>query len=117
VAGSASAKSLKILEVGAGTGGATSHILPKLDAARASYTFTDVSPLFLERVRAKFSGHPSLATKVLDVGKDPAAQGFEPASFDLIVAANVLHATPRLDRTVRHLVDLLAPGGALLLVE
>ena len=117
VAASPDGRSLKILEVGAGTGGATSHTLPKLDAARTSYTFTDVSPLFLERARAKFSGHPSLTAKVFDVARDPAAQGFQPGSFDIVIAANVIHATPRLDVTVRHLVDLLAPGGVLLLVE
>src|SRR5580704_5784922 len=108
---------LKILEVGAGTGGATSHILPLLDPARTNYVFSDVSPLFLERARAKFSGFASLSTKVFDVAKDPAEQGLQPNSFDLIIAANVLHATPRVDVTTRHLRQLLAPGGVLLLLE
>jgi hypothetical protein len=27
--------------------------------------------------------------KILDISKDPQDQGFEPASFDLIIAANV----------------------------
>src|SRR4029078_5393630 len=46
-----------------------------------------------------------------------APQGFEPRSFDLVIAANVLHATPDVDQAVARLKTLLAPGGALLLLE
>lgn len=108
---------LRILEVGAGTGGTTAHILPRLAGTSARYTFTDVSPVFLERAQAQFSEFPFLTTRLLDVTKDPAGQGFEPASFDLIIAANVLHATPDVAASVTRLHGLLAPGGALLLLE
>lgn len=53
-------RTLRVLEIGAGTGGATSAVLPRLDPARTSYTFTDISPLFLARARETFAGHPSV---------------------------------------------------------
>ena len=108
---------LRILEVGAGTGGTTSLVLPRLAASGARYLFTDVSPLFLERAREKFRGHPGLATAIFDVTADPAGQGLEPGAFDLVIAANVLHATPDVAAAAQRLRTLLAPGGVLLLLE
>ena len=108
---------LRILEVGAGTGGTTSLVLPRLAATGARYLFTDVSPLFLERAREKFRAQPGLATAIFDVTADPAGQGLEPGAFDLVIAANVLHATPDVAAAVQRLRTLLAPGGVLLLLE
>ena len=36
---------------------------------------------------------------ILDIEKDPMTQGFAPQQFDLIIAANVLHATKNLHET------------------
>src|SRR5262249_29554557 len=44
---------LRLLEVGGGTGGTTSYVLPN-DAVE--YVFTDISPLFVERAKAEFPG-------------------------------------------------------------
>ncbi len=108
---------LRVLEVGAGTGGLTSFLLPRLPADRCEYVFTDVSPLFLHAARERFREFPFLQTALLDIGKPPRGLGFEPGSFDLIVAANVLHATPRLHDTLRHVRQLLKPNGWLILLE
>ena len=55
--------------------------------------------------------------KILDISKDPIEQGFEAASFDLIIATNVLHATPVLQTTLTHVHKLLDPRGRLYLQE
>lgn len=113
----AGARSLRILEVGAGTGGTTAQILARLPARGVTYVFTDVSGVFLDRAQTQFAAYPFLSTRLFDVTQDPAGQGFGPGGFDLIVGSNVLHATPRLATVVNRLRDLLAPGGALLLLE
>ena len=46
-------RALSILEIGAGTGGTTSALLPVLPAGRTRYVYTDVSPLFTARARAR----------------------------------------------------------------
>ena len=107
---------LRVLEIGGGTGGTTAHLLPLLPAERTRYTFTDVSPAFVERARSGFGTFPFLEGRVLDIAASPAAQGFA-SGYDLIVAANVLHATPDLRQTLRHVRQLLAPGGTLVLLE
>ena len=111
-------RKLRVLEAGAGTGGTTSLVLPRLKPDCVDYIFSDVSQLFLDRARAKFGAeYPFLQTRLFDVAKDAAPQGFADGSFDLILAANVLHATPDVSEAVARLRRLLAPGGVLVLLE
>ena len=108
---------VRILEIGAGTGGTTSFLFPHLPAERTRYTFTDVSPLFLTRARDEFRDHPFASFELLDIEKPPVGQGFSERSFDVIIAANVLHATRDLHETLGNAASLLAPGGLLILLE
>ncbi|MFF7856439.1 amino acid adenylation domain-containing protein [Streptomyces sp. NPDC007904] len=108
----------RILEIGAGVGGTTAAALAALDAhgvRDAAYTYTDVSQAFLQHGRRRFGDR--VAPRLLDIEKNPGAQGFPEAAADLVVASNVIHATRDLSRTLDHIGRLLAPGGRLLLVE
>ncbi|MGC3998936.1 MAG: SDR family NAD(P)-dependent oxidoreductase [Anaeromyxobacter sp.] len=116
-AGLAPGQRLRVLEIGAGTGGTTAAALAALPAEQVQYTFTDLSPLFLERAAERFGAHPGLRRALLDVERDPAAQGFEPGAQDVVIAANVLHAAADLRQALAHVRRLLAPGGLLLLLE
>ena len=124
----ASGKSnLKVLEIGAGTGGATARVLEALSIetrdvptapSLSEYVFTDISTTFFENARNKFSNMAHQMTfKKLDVTKDPEQQGFNDADFDLVIAANVLHATPDLGTTLENVRRLIKPDGRLLLYE
>ncbi|PYI33512.1 hypothetical protein BP00DRAFT_366747 [Aspergillus indologenus CBS 114.80] len=110
----------RILEIGAGTGGATTGILEALDGRFASYTFTDISTGFFEAAATQFArwvGSGQMQFQALDVERELGAQGFEEAAFDVIVASNVLHATKSLRATMENVRRLLRPGGFLLLLE
>ncbi|EOD50626.1 putative polyketide synthase protein [Neofusicoccum parvum UCRNP2] len=113
---------LRVLEIGAGTGGTTHAILRGLRSAfderlYSQYTFTDVSSGFFHAAHERFADAAGLDFAVLDISRDPTAQGFAAGAYDLVIAANVLHATPALAATLRNVRTLLAPGGALLLQE
>ena len=109
---------LRVLEVGAGIGSATESILPELPAGRFDLMYTDISAGFFADAEARFSaGGASIDFRVLDIEKDPMAQGFEPHGYDLIIAANVLHATRFLDKTLAHCRAMLAPSGLLVALE
>ena len=88
---------LRVLEIGAGTGATSEHVLRALvphAAAIAEYRYTDVSRAFLIHAERQFGRDVSyLATGLFDVEKAPVDQGIDPASYDLVIAANVLHAT------------------------
>ena len=108
---------LRILEIGAGTGATTSQLLPLLPAQRTEYVFSDVSDVFTKNAAATFQAYPFLRPALLDIDRDPVDQGFSGQQFDIIVAANVLHATAKLGRTLQHVRKLMAPGGLLVLLE
>ncbi|MEQ9332960.1 SDR family NAD(P)-dependent oxidoreductase [Thalassobaculum sp.] len=108
---------LRVLEVGGGTGGTTRHLLPVLAGRLAEYRFTDVSAGFLAAAGRRFAGVDGFAADVLDIERDPAGQGATAGDVDIVVAANVLHATADLSAAVGHAAAALAPGGWLLLVE
>jgi SAM-dependent methyltransferase len=46
-------RTVRILEIGAGTGGTTAHVLPRLDPSRTDYVFTDISNLFAAKAAQK----------------------------------------------------------------
>jgi acyl transferase domain-containing protein len=81
---------MKVLEIGAGTGSATAHILDALEGRVAEYVYTDVTPSFFVKARERFTS-PKMTFKTLDISRDPVPQGFAERGFDLIVAANVSH--------------------------
>jgi amino acid adenylation domain-containing protein len=108
---------LRVLEMGAGTGGTTQAVLPRLIPDAAEYVFTDVSSYFTTQAATTFALFPFMTFRTLDVEQEPATQGFALARYDLILAANVLHATRDLRQSLSHILSLLAPGGQLLLLE
>ncbi|WP_162232541.1 class I SAM-dependent methyltransferase, partial [Methylogaea oryzae] len=108
---------IRILEIGAGTGASTAYLLQRLPMERVRYTFSDISPHFAAKARQRFGAYSSIDYRTLDIEHDPTAQGYDAHGFDLVVAANVLHATRDLAATLRHAGSLLAPGGLLVLLE
>ncbi|KFY81215.1 hypothetical protein V499_00041 [Pseudogymnoascus sp. VKM F-103] len=116
---------LDYLEIGAGTGGATFPVLQALSGCDKhqyprlkSFTYTDISTGFFEQAAEKFSKWAGLMEfKKLDIEQDPDVQGFKDGRFDVILAANVLHATYDIDRTMAHVRKLLRPGGKLILLD
>ncbi|KAI1374100.1 hypothetical protein F4677DRAFT_427124 [Hypoxylon crocopeplum] len=113
---------LKILEIGAGTGGTTQPVLDSLTSADDkrmyySYTFTDISSGFLVAAKDRFKNYDGIEYRTLDITKDPLGQGFEANSYDMIVASNVIHATPSIIESLKHVHKLLTPKGRLFLQE
>ncbi|KAL8383428.1 hypothetical protein RB595_006943 [Gaeumannomyces hyphopodioides] len=108
----------EILEVGAGTGGATREILGLVGDRFAAYTFTDVSAGFFVDAQDEFAPFQDRMTyRVLDLEKDVQAQGFKESSCDVLVASFVIHATRSIAQTLRRVRTLLKPGGYLVLYE
>ncbi|KAL2865305.1 type I polyketide synthase [Aspergillus lucknowensis] len=119
---------LRILEVGAGTGGMTGHVLAALQEREArtgapsfaTYTYTDISPAFFEQARLRWpelQAEGRLEFSTLNLEKPLASQGVSPGSYDLVIAGSVLHATLDLEATIRNVRTALTPGGRLILLE
>jgi SAM-dependent methyltransferase/acyl carrier protein len=108
---------LRVLEIGAGTGGTTSSLLSVLPPDRSEYVFTDVSDAFIDRARERFAAYPQLKFGRFDLELGATEQGLEGAQFDVIVSANCVHASRDLRAVLSRLRELLAPNGVLMLVE
>lgn len=113
---------LRVLEIGAGTGGTTDLILRGLHSERGermfhSYVFTDISAGFFGAAKERFASVQGMQYMSLDITRDPEQQGFTLASFDLVIVANVVHATPCLSQTLKNVRKLLRPDGKLLMEE
>ncbi|WP_143847062.1 SDR family NAD(P)-dependent oxidoreductase [Nocardiopsis sp. JB363] len=110
---------IRVVEVGAGTGGTTQALVPVLrrEWDRIDYVYTDLSAGFLRHGRRMLDELDNVEFRRMDVAASPAWQGFASGAADVVVAANVLHATPDLRAAVRHTAELLRPGGWLVLLE
>jgi acyl transferase domain-containing protein/NAD(P)-dependent dehydrogenase (short-subunit alcohol dehydrogenase family) len=111
--------SLKIFEVGAGTGATTSAVLRALDGAYASYTFTDVSSGFFMAAEELFRREEAsrILFKTFNMEQEPSAQGFVEGSYDVVTAVNVLHISTDMEASLSNVRRLLKPGGFLVVAE
>ncbi|ROV95499.1 hypothetical protein VPNG_08907 [Cytospora leucostoma] len=102
--------SMKVIEIGAGTGGQTMGLLQAMshDGVKkwAQYDYTDISPSFFTHAREKFHEFLDfMRFRVCDISEDTVKQGFD-SDYDLVIASHVLHATDSLQNTLGHVLHL-----------
>jgi SAM-dependent methyltransferase len=110
-------RGLRILEIGAGTGGLASQVLPLLERGLHSYIFSDVSAAFFSGAAQKLAAFSEVEFKIFDLEKPGVEQGLDAATFDFIIGTNVLHAVRDVRAALRNLQGLLAPGGSLIFMD
>jgi thioester reductase-like protein len=108
---------VRILEIGAGTGGVTASVLPRLPRTGVEYFYTDVTDRFFDQAGKKFSDHPAIHYQTLDLDLPPDGQGFADERFDIILVSNALSLTQDVQRSLVHVRQLLASGGLLAVLE
>ncbi|KAL8952236.1 MAG: hypothetical protein Q9222_001850 [Ikaeria aurantiellina] len=109
---------MRILEIGAGAGGATMPVLRAIGSKFASYDFTDISPGFFANAKAEqHEWSDRMNYRILNIEQDPAVQGFELASYDVVIASSVLHATANMQNTMNNVRKLLRAGGKMVIGE
>src|SRR5262249_29619621 len=112
---------LRVLEIGAGTGGSTALLLKRLEAYRqqiAEYCYSDISRAFLIHGEKEYGGrNPYLTYRLFNVEAPLAGQSIEIGTYDTVIATNVLHATKNIRRTLRNAKAALKRNGILLLNE
>lgn len=96
-----------VLEVAAGTGLLTTAYASGVGHVVAT-DYAD-NMLAILRRRMEHAGISNVETARRDIY----ALGYPPASFDVVVAGNVLHLVPDLDRALDALCSVLRPGGRL----
>lgn len=110
-------QSLNILEVGAGIGGTSAELIPRLSGLQVNYLFTDVSQFFLNEAYERFHDEEWVRYGLFDMNSDYRNQGFEPNSFDVVLCAHVLHNAFDVGLVLQRLHELLRPSGWLIFTE
>lgn len=110
---------VRILELGAGTCGTSRAVIEALRplSGRVRYTCSDVSPALMRQARAMFAADAFVDCVTLDAERGPAEQGQAPHNVDIVIAANVLHATRDPRQALRHVREWLTDGGSAILLE
>lgn len=113
---------LRVLELGRDAGTSTAEILKSLkrddgQALYSQYVYTDTIPGMLAVAKEHLKGMPNLEFMTLDISEDPVIQGFQEKQFDLIIAADAIHMTPKLSSGLKNAHRLLYPDGRLLLQQ
>ena len=85
---------MRVLEIGAGTGGMTAKFLELLksdfgERLYLKYTFTDISSGFFVQAKERFGAYEGIEYRALDISRNPLEQGFTVGEYDLIIASNV----------------------------
>ncbi|KAF4991492.1 hypothetical protein FGRMN_7803 [Fusarium graminum] len=109
---------LRILEMGAGTGGTTKRIIPLLAQLNipVEYTFTDLAPSFVTVARKTLGKQYSwMKFRVHDIEKVPESDLI--STQHLIIASNAVHATKSLTESAKNVRKALRPDGFLLMME
>lgn len=110
-------REIKILELGAGTGGTTKHLIESLvdTKHKFTYTFSDLSLSLVAAAKRKFAKYPFMKYTVLDVEKQPEPQFA--GAFDIIISTNCIHATKDLVASTTNIHKMLRYDGILCLIE
>lgn len=108
-------KSLRVIEIGAGTGATTDYVIKNIKDKISLYLFTDISNFFLLSARKRFINLSFMQYCLLDIETPPDICLKD--SFDIVIAAHVLHATKRIDETLTNVHSLLVDSGFLILLE
>ncbi|WP_155661238.1 beta-ketoacyl synthase N-terminal-like domain-containing protein, partial [Priestia megaterium] len=112
---------IRIIEIGAGTGGTSSRVFQKLQPYQENvqeYCYTDISKGFLMHAEQKYGlENPYLTYKIFNVEEMPIQQDIQVGEYDLVIATNVLHATKNIRQTLRNTKAVLRKNGLLILNE
>lgn len=110
----------RILEIGAGTGGTTRHLVPLLRSLGIpfEYTFTDLSASLVAAAKRQWKDLAKDGTmlfRVVDIEQPPLPE--DTAAYHIVLSTNCVHATRDLNVSLRNIRSMLRDDGALTLIE
>ncbi|AUS27493.1 SDR family NAD(P)-dependent oxidoreductase [Paenibacillus sp. P2(2022)] len=113
--------SIRIIEIGAGTGGTGAMLFRKLRPYQEhirEYCYTDKSRAFLLHAQKEYGPqNPYLTYKIFNVEESAVGQDIDTGGYDIAIATNVLHATRNIRQTLGNVKASLRKNGLILINE
>ncbi|KAK8133100.1 polyketide synthase [Apiospora kogelbergensis] len=108
---------LRILEIGAGTGGTTLYMAPLLErlGVDVEYTFANISPSMVTAARKKFKRYPFMKYLAHDIEKPVPVELL--GTQHIVFTSNAVHATHELVKSGVNIRNALRPDGFLMMLE
>jgi ubiquinone/menaquinone biosynthesis C-methylase UbiE len=103
----------RVLEVGSGIGNIVSEVLSRSHVK--SVVATDLRASSLAVLRDRFGHDTRLSTEVWNA-EDPPPQSLLAEKFDTVICSNVLEHINDHERALKHMRQILKPGGRLVLL-
>ncbi len=107
---------ITVVEIGNRMNKNTRKLLGAMDG-RGRYIYVDVWEEKLQAMRQEFSKDTNFETYEYDIRQKTLYQGKLYQKADILIADNVLHRAPDLNKTLVNLRRMLKPGGILLIRE
>lgn len=108
---------IRILEVGAGTGGTTARLAEVLAASGSpvEYTFTDIAPSMIKAAKLKFAKYQWMAFETFNLEKETPVSMRD--QYDIVIGTNCVHATTSRSASITRLAQVLRKDGLIVLSE
>ena len=108
---------LRVLEIGGGTCGTSLHTVEAFAqlGIPVEYTFSDISASFVAAAKTKLRRYGFVKFLTLDITEEARLDLRD--RFDMIIATNVIHATPSACNSARNARQMLQRGGFFTLLE
>lgn len=110
----------RVLEIGAGTCATSLPVMKALEQSdiKAELCVSDISLSLVKEAEKRFSAqYPFTRFSVVDIENQNEDVIKKNGLFDVIYAANVLHATSDITPVIDNIVKLLRPGGVVIINE
>src|SRR5262245_14599260 len=101
----------RILQVGSGIGNMANYLLD-----RELVITSDVMPEYREALSRRFAGKPNVLVADFSLDNGDGKEALAKQGIDTVVCVNVLEHISDDRGAVRHMIDLLAPGGRLVIL-
>ncbi|KAK2003329.1 mycocerosic acid synthase [Colletotrichum falcatum] len=108
---------MKFLDISNGACASAKRVLSTLDRRFAQYDLVDSSSTFLEDAQTSISEEGNVQFKIVDVKAEPASQGLELSSYDVLIAPVAAIPNTDIDGVLGRFLSLLKPEGKLVLTE
>jgi acyl transferase domain-containing protein/acyl carrier protein/SAM-dependent methyltransferase len=108
---------VRILEIGAGFGGATKNLVCTLQNINrpVEYIFCNPSHTLVENARAKFAGYAWMDFQVLSI--DAEVPDCMKSKYDIVIGSCCIHAARDKSASANRMRQMLKPGGFIVLSE